>query len=72
MLYSTFLSWQPTAHVSLAVLKALLSPAIKYCLERQIRRVLKSLGFSVKANVDLNLSPVADCCVTVAITRTGF
>lgn len=70
MLCSTFLCWQPTAHVSLV--KALLSSAIKYCLERQIRRVVKSMGFSVKANVDLNLSPVAYCCVTLAITPTEF
>ena len=52
----TFLPWQPTVRIS--QVEALLSPADKCCLERQIRAVVQSMGFSVKANVDLNPNPV--------------
>ena len=55
MLPPTFLSWQPTAHIS--QVKAPLSPADKCCLERQIRAVIQCMGFSVKANVNLNPNP---------------
>lgn len=59
MLYSTFPSWQSLTITHISLIKAPSSPVIKYCLERQIRTVVKSLGFTVKASVDLNLSPVA-------------
>lgn len=45
-----FLSWKSSAHIR--VLKCLLRPAVRYYLERQMRAVIKSIGFSVKANVD--------------------
>lgn len=57
VLHPMFLSWKSSAHIS--VLKRPLRPAVRYYLERQKRAVIKSIGFSVKANVDSNPSPVA-------------
>ena len=47
----------PMAHISLV--EVLVSPAAKHFLERQVRAAGKSMGFRVKANVDVNPSPVA-------------
>lgn len=57
MLPSPILSWQPTAHISLV--KVLVSSAVRHFLERQSRVAVQSMGFGVKANVDVDPSPVA-------------
>lgn len=51
MLHSTVLSWPPIAPMSPE--EVLVSPTVRYFLERQIRAVSKSMGFDVKVNVDV-------------------